>query len=45
MKIRSTAQETEEPSPRKALGQDLYYELWEGLLHVTMPHPWHGVCD
>ena len=31
---------------RKALGQDLYDEVWEGVYHmVPVPHPWHGAVQ
>lgn len=31
---------------RRALGQDLYDELWEGVYHVApASHAWHGYLD
>jgi Uma2 family endonuclease len=31
---------------RRALGQDLYDEVWEGEYHMApAPHPWHGYLD
>jgi Uma2 family endonuclease len=31
---------------RRALGQDLFDEMWEGVYHVApASHPWHGYVD
>lgn len=31
---------------RRALGQDLFDEMWEGVYHVApATHPWHGYLD
>jgi len=31
---------------RRALGQDLFDEIWEGEYHVAAaPHPWHGYIE
>jgi hypothetical protein len=33
-------------SRRRALGQDLFDEVWEGVYHVVQaPHAWHGYLD
>lgn len=31
---------------RRALGLDLYDEIWDGEYHMApAPHPWHGIVD
>ena len=31
---------------RKALGQDGYDEVWDGVYHIVLvPHPWHGLVQ